>query len=177
MVRTSVFVALACSLASFGFGLSRRPKCEHHPRSMVPVVVAAIDIEAGVPVTFDLISQRSMPEQYVTHGIVRPQDASYIVGHASARKIAAGEPLEWSDFPSGVVRELGDGKVGISVPLDAELTSGARVDLLRRDDGSTLVSDVRALTSGREPWLEVTPEQAALIARRPDVVAVLRRAR
>jgi len=66
--------------------------------NLVPVVVAAVDISEGTNVTFDMISQRSIPEQFVTSSIVKPDSASYIVNQKVLVPVQAGDPLLWSQF-------------------------------------------------------------------------------
>ena len=65
--------------------------------NLVPVVVAAEDIPAGQEVTFDLISQRSVPEQFVTSSVVLPEAASRVVNQRLLAPVKAGDPLRWSE--------------------------------------------------------------------------------
>lgn len=66
--------------------------------NLVPVVVAAVDISENTVVTFDMISQRAVPEQFVTGSVVKPDSASYIVGQKLLVPVLAGDPLLWSQF-------------------------------------------------------------------------------
>ena len=66
--------------------------------NLVPVVVAATDIAEGIVVTFDMISQRSVPEQFVTSSVVKPDSASYVVNQKVLVPLQAGDPLLWSQF-------------------------------------------------------------------------------
>ncbi|MFO0594129.1 MAG: SAF domain-containing protein [Myxococcaceae bacterium] len=66
--------------------------------NLVPVVVAAVDISEKTTVTMEMISQRSIPEQFVTSSIVKPDSASYIVNQKVLVPIQAGDPLRWTDF-------------------------------------------------------------------------------
>ncbi len=66
--------------------------------NLVPVIVAAVDISENTVVTFEMISQRSVPEQFVTSSIVKPDSASYIVNQKVLVPVQAGDPLRWSDF-------------------------------------------------------------------------------
>lgn len=66
--------------------------------NLVPVVVASQDIPEGTVVTFDMINQRSMPEQFVTSSIVKPDSATYIVNQRILVPVQAGDPLLWSQF-------------------------------------------------------------------------------
>ncbi len=66
--------------------------------NLVPVVVAAVDIPEGTVVGFDMISQRSVPEQFVTSSVVKPDSASYVVNQKVLVPVQAGDPLLWSEF-------------------------------------------------------------------------------
>jgi pilus assembly protein CpaB len=66
--------------------------------NLVPVVVAAVDLSEGSVVTFDQISQRSVPEQFVTSSVVKPDSASYVVNQKVLVPVQAGDPLLWSEF-------------------------------------------------------------------------------
>lgn len=66
--------------------------------NLVPVVVAAVDIPEGATVTMEMISQRWVPEQFVTSSIVKPDSASYIVNQVALVPMIAGDPLLWSTF-------------------------------------------------------------------------------
>ncbi len=66
--------------------------------NLVPVVVAAADLSEGSVVTFDMISQRSVPEQFVTSSVVKPDSASYVVNQKVLVPVQAGDPLLWSQF-------------------------------------------------------------------------------
>jgi Flp pilus assembly protein CpaB len=73
--------------------------------NLVPVVVANEDIAAGAEITFDAISQRPIPEQFVTSSVVRPDSASYIVGVRVITPLQAGDPVRWSDLASALDRD------------------------------------------------------------------------
>lgn len=66
--------------------------------NLVPVVVAAQDIAENTTVTMEMISQRSIPEQFVTSSVVKPDSASYIVNQKLLVPVQAGDPLLWSQF-------------------------------------------------------------------------------
>ena len=66
--------------------------------NLVPVVVAAVDISGGTPLTFEMISQRSVPEQFVTASIVTPDSAAYVVNQKLLVPVLAGDPLLWTQF-------------------------------------------------------------------------------
>ena len=64
--------------------------------NLVPIVVAAVEIPTGTTITFDVISQRSIPEQFVTPSVVKPDSASYVVNVRAAHRLEAGQPLLWT---------------------------------------------------------------------------------
>lgn len=66
--------------------------------NLVPVVVASQDIPEGTVVTFDLLHQRSIPEQFVTASVVNPAGADHIVNQRLLVPVRAGDLLLWSQF-------------------------------------------------------------------------------
>lgn len=63
--------------------------------NLVPVIVAAVDIAAGEVVTMEMISQRSVPEQFVTDEIIKPDSASSMVNDVTLIPMEAGDMLLW----------------------------------------------------------------------------------
>jgi hypothetical protein len=59
--------------------------------NLKPVVVMATDLRAGDLVTFDVISQRSMPEQFITPVMVLPDRADRIVNKKARYAVRAGD--------------------------------------------------------------------------------------
>lgn len=99
--KTPLVVALVLGLLAGVVAYSAIKKKEADVRrgwNLVPVVVAAADIPEGTVVTFDMISQRSVPEQFVTSSVVKPDSASYIVNQKVLVPVQAGDPLLWSQF-------------------------------------------------------------------------------
>lgn len=68
--------------------------------TLVPVIVANRDISEGTILDFDMISQRPIPEQFVTASVVKPESANYIVGQKVLVGIQRGDPILWSHFES-----------------------------------------------------------------------------
>src|SRR5262245_33090490 len=58
--------------------------------NLVPVVVAAQDIPEKTVVTFGLLSQRMIPEQFVTSSMVKPDIAGDIVNQRLLVPVQAG---------------------------------------------------------------------------------------
>src|SRR5687767_4381504 len=99
--KTPLAVALVLGLFAGIVAYSAIKKREADVRkgwNLVPVVVAAVDISEGTVVTFDMISQRSVPEQFVTSSVVKPDSASYVVNQKVLVPVQAGDPLLWSQF-------------------------------------------------------------------------------
>ena len=67
-----------------------------------PVVVAAVDLPAGATLSFDHLSQRSVPEQFITDSIVRPEQASQVVSQRLRIPIKAGDPVIWGHVGVGL---------------------------------------------------------------------------
>lgn len=91
--------------------------------NLVPVIVATVDIPEDTVVTFEMISQRSVPEQFVTSSVVKPDSASYIVNQKLLVPVQAGDPLLWSQFETKkqplVLFARSDIAAGVAVSLDA----------------------------------------------------------
>lgn len=66
--------------------------------NLAPVVVAAVDLSENTVVTMHQLSQRSVPEQFVTSSVVTPDSVSSIVNQKVLVPVQAGDPLRWSDF-------------------------------------------------------------------------------
>jgi pilus assembly protein CpaB len=99
--KTPLIVALGLGLIAGVIAYSAVKKKENDVRkgwNLVPVVVAAIDISEGTVVTMEMVSQRSIPEQFVTSSVVKPDSASYIVNQKVLVPLQAGDPLLWSQF-------------------------------------------------------------------------------
>lgn len=99
--KTPLVVALVLGLLAGVVAYSAIKKKESDVRkgwNLVPVVVASQDIPEGTVVTFDMISQRPVPEQFVTSSVVKPDSASYIVNQKVLVPLQAGDPLLWSQF-------------------------------------------------------------------------------
>jgi hypothetical protein len=65
---------------------------------LVPEVVAAHALRPGQRVVLADLSQRALPERFVTSSIVKPDSASYIVGQPIIPGAEAGDPMLWSSF-------------------------------------------------------------------------------
>ena len=98
-------LALAAGLMLMGFGVSysalMKEKADVRKGwNLVPVLVATVDLSEGTVVTMDQLAQRSVPEQFVTASVVKPDSASYVIGQKVQVAVAAGDPILWSEFES-----------------------------------------------------------------------------
>jgi pilus assembly protein CpaB len=92
-------VIASCTGGVVGYtvGLQRAEKLRKG-WNLVPVVVAAVDIPAGTAVTFENISQRSVPEQFVTGSVILPASAGSIINQKVLVPLRPNDPLLWSQF-------------------------------------------------------------------------------
>jgi pilus assembly protein CpaB len=94
--------------------------------NLVPVVVAAQDVPEGTVITFDMISQRSVPEQFVTSSVVKPDSANYVVNQKVLVPLQQGDPLLWSQFETTKAAERLSTKVqkkGRAITIEAKSTT------------------------------------------------------
>lgn len=142
-----VFGLVAGCLAMLPLGLKwrseRRGGCGY---DRVPVVVLAVDAVAGTEVTFDMISQRSIPEQFVTSSFVKPDSASYVVGQRLLIDAQAGDMLRWADFG---VDKLHVEKRARAMTIDVEAARALSGQLTRRDRVDVLVTMADPKTNAR----------------------------
>ncbi len=73
--------------------------------NLVPVTVAAVNIPEGTIVDFSMISQRSVPEQFITASVIKPDSVSYIERQRIMVPVQAGDPLLWSQFETSKASE------------------------------------------------------------------------
>ncbi|MCC6335054.1 MAG: Flp pilus assembly protein CpaB [Myxococcales bacterium] len=112
--KTPLIVAAVLGIVAFLVSWSAIKKREADVRkgwNLVPVVVAAVDISEGTVVTMEMISQRSIPEQFITSSVVKPDSASYIVNQKVLVPLQAGDPLLWSQFETTKAAERLSSKV------------------------------------------------------------------
>jgi Flp pilus assembly protein CpaB len=107
----SCFLGVVAAGAGY-YQIERARKRARAGWNLVPVIVANQDIAAGTPLSFDMISQRSVPEQFVTSSVVKPDSASYVVGQKITVPAQAGDLLLWSQFETGKKDAPGDPRNG-----------------------------------------------------------------
>ena len=99
--KMPLIVALALGVVAGLVAWSAIKKKENDVRkgwNLVPVVVAAVEVSEGTVVTMEMISQRSIPEQFVTSSVIKPDSASYIINQKVLVPLQSGDPLLWSQF-------------------------------------------------------------------------------
>ena len=97
----------SCGLGGFGvFMLAKREyKKARAGWVLKPVIVYNQDLAAGSPITFEVVSQRPLPEQFVTGSVVKPDQASSIITARVTKPVAAGDPVRWQDLVEGTTAE------------------------------------------------------------------------
>lgn len=127
--KTPLIIALVLGLLAGVIAYSAIKRKEAEVRrgwNLVPVVVAADDIPEGTVVTFDMVSQRSVPEQFVTSSVVKPDSASYVVNQKVLVPLQKGDPLLWSQFETTKAAERLSSKVqkkGRAITIEAQGTT------------------------------------------------------
>jgi pilus assembly protein CpaB len=106
--KTPLLVAIVLGILAGAVAFLSIKKKEREVKAgwnLVPVVVAADAINEGTIITFDMISQRPVPEQFVTSSVIKPDSANYIVGQKVLVPLQAGDPLLWSQFETSKAAE------------------------------------------------------------------------
>jgi pilus assembly protein CpaB len=121
--------------------------------NLVPVIVAAQDIPEGTSVSYEMVSQRAIPEQFVTSSVVKPDSASYVVGQRVLVPLQTGDPLLWSQFETSKAAEKLSTivqKKGRALTIDA---NGAKMGVggfIRPNDHLDIIGSFRDPTSGEQ---------------------------
>ena len=95
-----------------GFRCSNRlRRAEDRCWGMVPVVVANMELPAGVVVTWEKLSQRALPADYVTSSNVQVEMARELIGQVLRTPMTMGDPVRWGD--------VGPRDPGVPVPVSS----------------------------------------------------------
>lgn len=122
-------VGLVLGLIAFVTGWSGLQKARSDVRkgwNLTPVIVATVDISEGTVMTMEMVSQRSIPEQFVTSSVIKPDSASYVIGQKVMVALQAGDPLMWSQFETSRASERLTNKVlkrTRAITIEAKTTS------------------------------------------------------
>jgi pilus assembly protein CpaB len=172
---------LATVLAVAALVLAARPDDGTRPAPdrtpTVPVVVAGVDLAAGVPLAAGELSVAQWPPDLVPDGVARAPDE--LVGRTPAGAVRAGEPVtDVRLVGPGMTALLEAGQQAVPVRLSdlavaATLRQGDRVDVLATADGADVADVVAASAlvlvapSGSDDgavWIAATPGTAARLA-------------
>src|SRR6476469_9626527 len=80
------------------FGVMKAKADVRRGWNLVPVVVAGQDVPEGTVITYEMISQRPVPEQFVTSSVIKPDSANFIINQTVLVSLQAGDPLLWTQF-------------------------------------------------------------------------------
>jgi Flp pilus assembly protein CpaB len=80
-------------------------RMSHFSSTLATVVVASVDIAPNTPISFDQISQRSVPENLATESVVRPEAVDRIIGQRINVPVRAEDMLLWSQLESSKPRK------------------------------------------------------------------------
>ncbi len=171
-----VFGLIAIGVALLLFdGTNRRVRTGWN---LVPVVVAATHLTEGTIITVEMISHRSVPEQFVTSSVIKPDSTQYVVNQKILVDVQAGDPLLWSQFEVARSNERLSKKVmkrarafdlmtSRTIAVGGWVKPNDRIDIIAslkpREKGSplvavTLLQDVPVLSTGK--ITSSTPESA-----------------
>ncbi len=155
----AVLAAVAVGVVASGLSLAEGWK-RRHTRccfDLVPVVVVTHDLPAGAVLTWDDLSQRSIPEQFAGAQDVRPDAVGRAVGMRLRAALGEGERLSWLALEPATSLQPGTRELTLEIyparALDGTLARGDCVDLL--DIRSPRNSPARALARA-VPVLRVT---------------------
>ena len=124
--------------------------------ALVPIVVAAVDVPEGAELSMEMLSQRSIPEQFVTASEVRPEDAARIVGRRVNFPIVAGDPITWSQFAPLDFARLAEACRTAIHPAVAAAVTAAEAEALAKRSGAPAAGPA-------EPLPEVSPFPGELV--------------
>lgn len=95
-VMAAAGVVVGLFLGIIHYSKTRRDELEaRRGWDLVPVVIAATDIKRGQLLTFDRISQRAIPEQFVSEDLVKSDDVARAVNRPAANDLREGDLVYW----------------------------------------------------------------------------------
>ncbi len=106
--KTPLVVAMILGVLAGAFAYTSLKYREREVKAgwnLLPVIVANQDLAEGTVVTYEMLSQRPIPEQFVTTSVVKPDAASYVVGQKVLVPVQTGDPLLWSQFETSKASE------------------------------------------------------------------------
>ena len=78
--------------------------------NLVPVIITNEDLPEGTVVGFHHLAQRSIPEQFATSSIIKPDGAESIVNQKLRVSLKAGDPLLHSYFAASPAKPGPEGQ-------------------------------------------------------------------
>ncbi|MGC4116464.1 MAG: Flp pilus assembly protein CpaB [Myxococcales bacterium] len=154
--KTPLIIAIVLGLLAGAvayLGIDREKKRVKAGWNLVPVIVANQDIAEGTAVSFEMVSQRPIPEQFVTSSVVKPDSASYVIGQRVLVPLQAGDPLLWSQFETSKAAEKLSTivqKKGRALTIDL---TGAKMSVggwIRPNDHVDIIGSFRDQSSGEQ---------------------------
>lgn len=106
--KTPLLVAIVLGVLAGAMAYLSVKKKEREVKAgwnLVPVLVASDNVAEGTVITYDMIAQRAVPEQFVTSSVIKPDSANYIVGQKILVPLQGGDPLLWSQFETSKAAE------------------------------------------------------------------------
>jgi len=106
--KTPLLIAVVLGVLAAAFAWMAVQRAEKEARKgfmPAPVLVASMEIPAGTEITLEHVSQRMVPEQFVTTSVVKPDYASYIVGQKVLVPMQAGDLFLWTQFETSKAAE------------------------------------------------------------------------
>ena len=150
------------------WGLKRKEADVRQGWNLVPVVVASRDLPEGTAVTLEMMMQRSIPEQFATTSVVKPDLISLIENQRLLVPVQQGVPFLWTHFETTQVSDRLAAKIqrkGRAITIDVSKRAAVggwvrpndHVDVLAnfRDSHSnqqvvvTLLQNVIVLATGK----------------------------
>lgn len=154
--KTPLIIAIVLGLIAGAvayMGIEREKKRVKAGWNLVPVIVANQDIAEGTAVSFEMVSQRPIPEQFVTSSVVKPDSASYVIGQRVLVPLQSGDALLWSQFETSKAAEKLSTivqKKGRALTVDV---SGAKMSVggwVRPNDHVDIIGSFRDTASGEQ---------------------------
>ena len=154
--KTPLIIAVILGLVAGAvayMGVEREKRRVKAGWNLVPVIVASSDIAEGTQISLEMVSQRPIPEQFVTSSVIKPDSVSFVAGQRVLVPLQAGDPLLWSQFETSKANEKLSTivqKKGRALTID---TSGAKMSVggwVRPNDHVDIIGSFRDTSSGEQ---------------------------
>jgi len=154
--KTPLLIAIVLGLLAGTvayLGIQRERRAARTGWNLVPVIVAAQDLPEGTTVSYEMVSQRPIPEQFVTSSVVKPDSSTFVIGQRLLVPVQAGDPLLWSQFETSRASERLSSivlKKGRALTVDL---SGAKMSVggwIRPNDHVDIIGSFRDSVSDQQ---------------------------